>query len=517
MINLELLYEPAAINRSELDGRLIVVSNRVSLPSSSGAPAAGGLAVALELALKVRGGLWFGWSGKTSEECDTALQYRSNGSVTYAVCDLSRRDIEQYYCGFANRALWPICHYRLDLADLSDCNAAAYFRVNEHFARQLHRLLRPDDVIWVHDYHLIPIARFLRQMGCTNRIGFFLHIPWPGPDVASAMPAYQRILRCFGAYDVVGFQTEADADNFGDCIAAANAGRAAGGDWCEIDGRRMQVGSFPISIDTAAFAQEARAAERSSTVKRMLASLNGRDLVIGVDRLDYSKGLKQRMEAFATFLERSPEAARARVTMLQITPKSRSEVSEYAHMQRELEQEAGRINGKLGDVDWTPLRYINKSMSHSALAGLYRMSRIGLVAPLRDGMNLVAKEYVAAQAPDNPGVLVLSQFAGAAQELKSALIVNPYDIEATASAIARAFTMALDERKDRWHALMAVLRANSVHDWASHFLQALANDAEGGEFDRALDFPGAAGLDRLSAIGAAPRRPGLVGVAALIP
>jgi len=493
VINLELLYKPAAIDRSERDGRLVVVSNRVPLPSSSGAPAAGGLAVALASALKVRGGLWFGWSGKTSEECGSGLQYRAFGSLTYAVCDLSRRDIEQYYCGFANRALWPICHYRLDLANLSDCNAAAYFRVNEHFARQLHKLLRRDDTIWVHDYHLIPMARFLRQMGCTCRIGFFLHIPWPGPDVASAMPSYQRILRCFGAYDVVGFQTESDADNFRDCIAAANAGRAANGDWCEIDGRRMQVRAFPIGIDTESFAQEARAAEKNSSVKRTLASLHGRDLVIGVDRLDYSKGLKQRMEAFGTFLERSPEAARARVTMLQITPKSRSEVPEYAHMQRELEQEAGRINGKHGDVDWTPLRYINKSMSHSALAGLYRMSRIGLVTPLRDGMNLVAKEYVAAQAPDNPGVLVLSQFAGAAQELKSALIVNPYDIEATAAAIARAFTMPLDERKDRWHALMAVLRANSVHDWASHFVQALANDAEGRESGSALGEAGLSG------------------------
>ena len=215
----------------------------------------------------------------------------------------------------------------------------------------------------------------------------------------------------------------------------------------------MQVRAFPISIDTEAFAQEARAAEKNSAVKRTLSSLNGRDLVIGVDRLDYSKGLKQRMAAFATFLERSPQAARARVTMLQITPKSRSEVPEYACMQRELEEEAGRINGKLGDVDWTPLRYINKSMSHTALAGLFRMSRIGLVTPLRDGMNLVAKEYVAAQAPDNPGVLILSQFAGAAQELKSALIVNPYDIEATAAAIARAYTMPLEERKDRWHAI----------------------------------------------------------------
>jgi trehalose 6-phosphate synthase len=411
-------------------------------------------------------------------------------------------------------------HYRLDLAILSECNAAAYFRVNEQFARQLHKLLRRDDIIWVHDYHFIPMARFLRQMGCTNRIGFFLHIPWPGPDVASAMPAYQRILRCFGAYDVVGFQIKADADNFRDCIVAANAGRTAGGDWCEMDGRRTQVSAFPIGIDRDAFAKDAFAAEKNPAVKRTLASLGGRDLIIGVDRLDYSKGLKQRMEAFATFLERSPQAARARVTMLQITPKSRSEVPEYARMQRELEEEAGRINSKLGDVDWTPLRYVNKSMSHSALAGLYRMSRIGLVTPLRDGMNLVAKEYVASQAPDNPGVLVLSQFAGAAQELNSALIVNPYDIEATAAAIGRAFTMPLDERKDRWHAMMAVLGANSVYDWASHFLQALATETECGEFDKALDeasLPGSTGLDWLTVIGAAPRHPGLDGVAPLVP
>jgi len=514
MINLELLYKPAAIDRSERDGRLIVVSNRVPLPPSPARPVAGGLAVALEAALKRCGGLWFGWSGNTSEESCPAPQCRTVGSLTYAVSDLSPHDMEHYYCGFANRALWPICHYRLDLANLSDSNAAAYFQVNERFARELHGLLRGGDRIWVHDYHLIPMARFLRQTGCASRIGFFLHIPWPGPDVASAMPAYQRILRCFGAYDVVGFQTEADADNFRDCIVAANAGRAVSGDWCEIDGRRMQVRAFPIGIDTEAFAQEARAAEKHNTVKRTIASLEGRPLVIGVDRLDYTKGLKQRMEAFATFLERSPQAVRARATMLQITPKSRSDVPEYARMQRELAEEAGRLNGKLGDVDWTPLRYINKSMSQSALAGLYRMSRIGLVTPLRDGMNLVAKEYVAAQAPDNPGVLVLSQFAGAAQELKSALIVNPYDIEATAAAIARAFAMPLDERKDRWHANMQVLRANSVHDWASHFLQTLGSEAEDGGIETCL--PGAS-VGRLSAIGATQRRPAMASIRGTAP
>jgi trehalose 6-phosphate synthase len=441
----------------------------------------------MEAVLKARGGLWFGWSGKTSEECGCDPQCRTFGSLTYAVCDLSRRDAEQYYCGFANRALWPICHYRLDLACLSECNAAAYFRVNEQFALQLHKMLRQDDLIWVHDYHLIPLAHFLRQMGCANRIGFFLHIPWPGPEVASALPFYQRLLRSFGAYDVVGFQTQADADNFRDCIVSANAGRTVGGELCEVNGRWFQAGAFPIGIDTDAFAQEAVAAKKNRTVKRTHVSLDGHHLIIGVDRLDYSKGLKQRVKAFATFLERSPEATRARVTMLQITPKSRSEVPEYERTQRELAEEVGRINGKFGDVDRTPLRYINKAMSHSALAGLYRMSRIGLVTPLRDGMNLVAKEYVAAQAPDNPGVLVLSQFAGAAHELKSALIINPYDIEATAAAIARAFDMPLAERKDRWSDMIAGLRANSIHDWAAHFLGALGNEHEDAEIDERLE------------------------------
>jgi trehalose 6-phosphate synthase len=514
MENIELLDKPVAILPEGSKGGLVVVSNRVPLPAASTMPVAGGLAVALEAALKPRVGLWFGWSGEACKESEPVPQYSTNGSVVFAVSGLSRRDIEQYYRGFANRALWPICHYRLDLADLSESNAAAYFRVNEQFARQLHNMLCRDDIVWVHDYHLIPLARFLRQMGCVNRIGFFLHVPWPGPEVASALPSYQRILRSFGAYDVVGFQTQADANNFRDCIVSANAGRVISADWCEIDGRQMQVGTFPIGIDTEAFAREARAAEKNSTVKRMLASLEGRDLVIGVDRLDYSKGLKQRMEAFATFLERSPQAAQARVTMLQITPKSRSEVPEYARMQRELAEEAGRVNGKLGDVDWTPLRYINKAMSRSALAGLYRIARIGLVTPLRDGMNLVAKEYVAAQAPDNPGVLILSQFAGAAQELKSALIVNPYDIEATAAAIARAYAMPLDERKDRWQAMMAVLRANSIHDWTAHFLQALSNEHEGEESDDTLiedaRLPAAAGLSRT-----APDRARLDGLSAL--
>lgn len=478
MVHLELLYKPLASERIRSNPRLVVVSNRVPLPTSSGEPAAGGLAVALHAALKTRGGVWFGWSGKVSQETDGAPLIKTHGPITYAVSDLSREDVDEYYHGFANRAVWPICHYRLDLASLSARDASGYFRVNERFARRLAEMLRKTDVVWAHDYHFMPIASCLRRLGCANRMGFFLHIPWPAPDIAAALPEYDRILRSLSAYDLLGFQTPTDAQNFRDCLVQAKVGHVIDERWCEAYGRRFEVDAFPISIDAESFATEARIAERNVVVKRMRASLGGHDLVIGVDRLDYSKGLKQRVEAFAAFLERWPQAARQRATMLQITPKSRSEVPEYAKIQRELAELVGHINGKLGDVDWTPVRYINKAMSQSALAGLYRVARIGLVTPLRDGMNLVAKEYVAAQSPDNPGVLILSQFAGAAQELEQALIVNPYDVEATAKAIAQGFAMPLEERKERWSAMMETLRHNSVDAWASRFLQTLNGDAD---------------------------------------
>ncbi len=491
MVNLDLLYKPLSVSRFESMGRLIVASNRVPVPTVSGVPAAGGLAVALQAALLGRGGVWFGWSGKIAQDPDVEPHVRTVGPVSFAVCDLTRRDVEEYYHGFANRALWPICHYRLDLARLSERDVEGYFRVNASFAARLAKMLRPSDIVWIHDYHLIPLASFLRQLGVQNRVGYFHHIPWPSPDTAAAMPAYAQLLRAFAAYDVAGFQTAADADNFRECLVQSGAGRAAGGNWCESLGRRFKVEAFPIGIDAEAFALEARLAERNMIVKRVRTSLEGRPLVIGVDRLDYSKGIGQRLDAFAACLERHPQAAKVRATMLQVTPKSRSDIPEYAQIQNEVAEQVGHLNGKLGDVDWTPLRYINKTLSQSALAGLYRLARVGLVTPLRDGMNLVAKEYVAAQSPDDPGVLVLSQFAGAAQELKRALIVNPYDIEATAAAIARAIEMPLEERKERWRAMMAVLRANSIEHWTANCLEAIAGEVAAAEPERSLHPAGA--------------------------
>ena len=474
MVQLGILQTAAGVERTTKAGRLVVVSNRVPVPTVGGPPPAGGLAVALGAALETQGGLWFGWSGKTATEADPALHEQSVGNVDYAVVDLSSRDIEEYYHGFANRVLWPVCHYRLDLADLSRRDVNAYFRVNEQFARRLARLLKPDDVIWVQDYHFIPMASFLRDLGFANKIGFFYHIPWPPSDIAAVIPAYDRILKCFAAYDLIGFQTPVDAENFRGCVTRARAGTVLNGDWLSAFGRKLRATAFPISIETAAFAEEARVAEKNVIVKRTLQSLDGHPLVIGVDRLDYSKGIRERIDSFATFVERSNAAMKSRVTMLQITPKSRSEVPEYAEMQREVAEHVGQVNGRLGDVDWTPVRYINKAMSRTALAGLYRISKVGLVTPLRDGMNLVAKEYVAAQNPDDPGVLVLSRFAGAVHELDAALIVNPYNIEETASAIQKAFEMPLRERRERWESMIATIEVNDVDHWCKSFLAELS-------------------------------------------
>ncbi len=452
--------------------RLVVVSNRVPVPKD-GSTKAGGLSVALEGALKQSGGLWFGWSGETVENPSEGARISQAGNITFAVMDLAKQDYDEYYAGFANRALWPVCHYRLDLVQIERHELDGYFRVNRAFAATLAPLLRPDDIVWVHDYHFIPLASELRRLGSNNRIGFFLHIPWPPPDVASALPAYHRLLQNFGAYDLVGFHTPQDAENFERCLVGENIGSSVGPGEHQIDGHRVRIGAFPVGIDTETFARAAAGAERNALVRRTRASLGNRSLIIGVDRLDYSKGLKQRIEAFSCFITSNPDF-RNRVTYIQITPKSRSDVPEYQRMQREIAEQAGWTNGNLGEVDWTPVRYVNRTVGHAALAGLYRMSRVGLVTPLRDGMNLVAKEFVAAQQPDDPGVLILSRFAGAAHELDCALLVNPYDTEVCAAAIARALQMPLAERRERWATMMKRLQVNTVEAWCQRFLSSLS-------------------------------------------
>ena len=463
--------------------RLVVVSNRVSVPSGDGAKRAGGLEVALRPALQHNGGVWLGWSGKVGARDRLRTRAVRHKNIEYVVTDLTKHDYEEYYNGFANRVLWPILHYRLDLAEFALRDLSGYFRVNDHFATELEKVIEDDDLVWVHDYHLIPIADALRRRGRPNRIGFFLHVPFPPPEVLTSLPKHEQLIPLLMQYDVVGFQTEGDAGNFVRyLISECNQMRemrvfeiAGHQTTLSMNGRQTRIGSFPVGIEPRAFQRLARRNVRSPLVKDMMASLGGRVLVIGVDRLDYSKGLIQRLDAFDHFLAGHSEWI-GKVTYLQITPKNRSEIPEYAELEEALGSAAGRINGKYGEVSWTPIRYVNRVYGRSALAGLYRTARVGLVTPLRDGMNLVAKEYVAAQDPEDPGVLILSRFAGAAIEFRRALLVNPYDPESVADAIAQALAMPIEERRARHQALLGVISAYDVDQWQREFLISLQGD-----------------------------------------
>ncbi len=447
--------------------RLVVVSNRVMLPALAGKESAGGLAVAVLEALGRKGGIWFGWSGKLVEEPPTKPGIVEQGDITYATLDLTEADYTQYYNGYANGSLWPLMHYRLDLVEYSRPNYRGYIRVNEFFAEHLKPLLRDDDIVWVHDYHFIPLARELRKRRCAQRMGFFLHIPWPAKEVLLALPDHRELVEALLEFDVVGFQTRNDVFCFLDYVVRELGASVEPDGFLYLRGQRTRVRHFPISIDTANFSKLAGEAENSNHVRRLVNSMGDRQLILGVDRLDYSKGLINRMYAYEQLLRAYPEHQRS-TTLMQIAPTSRNEVTQYQDLRQELETEAGHINGTYADFDWTPVRYLNKGFSRKILAGFYRRSQVGLVTPLRDGMNLVAKEYVAAQSPDDPGVLVLSRFAGAAAEMDAALMVNPYDPEGMAEALNRALTMPLKERQSRWARMFEQLQSFDVHRWHSN-------------------------------------------------
>jgi trehalose 6-phosphate synthase len=450
--------------------RLVVVSNRVGVPDTG--TRAGGLEVAIRPTLRRRGGVWFGWSGRIADHDPGAAKTAEHDNVTYVTIGLRKDDHQEFYNGFANRVLWPILHYRLDLAEFTRRDLGGYFRVNEFFASNLEKVLQPDDVVWVHDYHLIPLAKALRDRGHKNRIGFFLHIPCPPPEILTALPNHEQLIPALGQYDVVGFQTEIDANNFSRYLENETNFARLDADSFSVAGRIVRIGVFPVGVETETFARLARRAIGTEFVREVLDSLSGRAMIIGVDRLDYSKGLPERMSAFERFLANFPDW-RGKVTYLQITPRSRTGIPEYADIARNVGEAVGRINGTYGEASWTPLRYINKAHSRTALAGLYRAARAALVTPLRDGMNLVAKEFIAAQNAEDPGVLILSRFAGAARELGAALLVNPYDPEGVAIAINRALAMPLEERKARQEQNFRVMAANDLTHWAERFLTIL--------------------------------------------
>lgn len=447
--------------------RLIVISNRVS----AGGGAQGGLAVALSAALREQGGIWFGWSGNEIGQFTGHINFERIDGVTTATVDLEEQDIEEYYNGYANRTLWPLFHYRVDLAEYERSFAEGYQRANERFADTILPLIEADDLVWVQDYHMFPLGQELRARGLTNRIGFFLHIPWPPRRLLATLPEARRLVEGLLAYDLIGFHTEEWLQSFCDYACHEMGGTVEDGCLC-IGDQRVRLITCPAGIDAKEFASLAVSDKAQETYNRVRESTVGRALIVGVDRLDYSKGLEERFLGYERFLTEHPEE-RKEVVLLQIAPPSRGAVDSYQRIRSALEGLAGRINGAHAGLDWVPIRYVNQAYSRDMLAGVYRASKVGLVTPLRDGMNLVAKEYIAAQDPNDPGVLILSRFAGAAAQMTEALLVNPHSAEEISDALRSALSMPLPERIRRWKKLMQVVEQNDIIWWLKRFTEAL--------------------------------------------
>ena len=454
--------------------RLIAVSHRVQVDAEDGHAARGSIAVALTAALRESNGFWFGWSGGKTDTFTGQITFRRTDGVATATIDLEPQDIEESANGFASRTLWPLFHDRPDHADTAGDFGGGYARVNWRFAETLAPLIERDDIIWVHDYHLIPLGRQLRELGFTNRIGFFLHTPWPSASLLAALPDNHALVESMLAYDVVGFQTDESRQAFAD-VAANRRGATLEGDCVRRDNQRIRLLTCPVGLDVVDFGGAVHSLAAKQAETRLIVSAAGRDMIVGVDRLDFSKGLQERFAAFELLLADRPEL-REKVFLLQIAPASQAQRATYRHIRAKLSAQSGTINGDLAAIDWMPIRFVNQSYSRDELFGIYRAARVGLVTPLRDGMNLVAKEYVAAQDPADPGVLVLSCFAGAAAQLTEAVIVNPHSLQDMADGIARALAMPLAERQERHKALLDTIAARDVRWWSGTFLDALADE-----------------------------------------
>jgi len=451
---------------------LIVVSNRVARGKAN-EPMTGGLAAALLPVVENSGAIWVGSSGRVRDgfQKEPFAEIEALGAGALAMLDLPAAHYGGYYEGFANSALWPALHSRSDLIRTSQGDYLSYREVNAFMARALMRFRKPDTGFWVQDYHFLALGAELRQLGVTEPIGFFLHTPWPTSAVIEGVPHHRELIEAMLAFDLIGFQTAQDCENFLAYVRDELELTAHEGVVNSSYGR-TRLAVFPIGIDAEKFAQAAAKAISHPDVSRLRRSLNGERLAIGVDRLDYSKGLTNRIHAFDRMWTLHPTLART-VSLLQIATPSRGGIEAYGNLQNEVARLVSDVNGRHGEVDWTPIRYLNKGFNQSVLAGLYRTAQVGVVTPLHDGMNLVAKEYVAAQNPADPGVLVLSKFAGAAAELDTALLVNPHDIDGMARTIAAALSMPLTERQMRWEAMMAKLRAGTVQQWFADFVDAL--------------------------------------------
>ena len=459
------------------EGRVVVVSNRtpsVSTLSSAeerrGLPV-GGLVSSLRPFLQARGGVWVGWDGDPDGRADIApAAIAEVEGLRLASVSLSADEVEGFYNVFSNRTLWPLFHGFPDKSTINHDSYPVYRDVNRKYAASLIELLKPGDLVWVHDYHLFPLGRELRKLGWTGKIGFFLHIPFPSAEMFGILPWARELLDCLFDYDLVGLQTRKYTHNLQESLGD-ELGGALVGDTVHHEGRTLTARPFPVSADVQAFREMARSQE-PTPISRFLEDFpKDRQLLLGVDRLDYTKGILQRMQSIERLFDDYPRLIR-RVTLIQISAPSRVTIPEYAQERERLDSLVGKINGRFGEADWLPVHPLHRSYSQQDLAHLYREADACLVTPLRDGMNLVAKEFAASQT-DDPGVLVLSRFCGAAESMGDALMVNPYDFQGTASAIYRALTMPRDERQSRWKALFESVSGHTANDWCQGFIAAL--------------------------------------------
>jgi alpha,alpha-trehalose-phosphate synthase [UDP-forming] len=465
--------------------RLIVVSNRLPyvLEQQGGdkwtlKPGSGGLVTALVPVLRDRGGIWIGWAGVTEEVPGVKEIFRGaarGAGYQLEPVALTREEVDKYYHGYSNESVWPLFHDLQSQAEFNPEYWHTYVRVNRKFADALASECHPEDFVWIHDYQLMDVGHHLRDGGCGVDIAFFLHIPFPAPDIFMKLPERQAVLDSLLAYDLIGFQTLRDRRNFIQCVRTLvksvrfrveghlHVGR--------LGDREIRVGNFPVGIDARSFAERATAPEVEERLQAIQRRYEGRQIVLGVDRMDYTKGIPQRLRAFANLLERFPEV-RGRIHLFQVVVPSRVGIPKYDELKVEIEELVGEINGKYSQVDWVPILYFFRSLDPPELLSFYRAAKIALITPLKDGMNLVAKEYCACTLEED-SVLILSQFAGAAAQLgRAALVVNPYDVEQTADAIYHAFRMAAGERRFRMQRLRRNTRSQDIFWWVDSFMRA---------------------------------------------
>jgi trehalose 6-phosphate synthase/phosphatase len=470
--------------------RLAVVSNRlpIVMKQTDGAwsvtPGAGGLVTAMGPVLRDRGGLWIGWLGIPSEQIAgdessirALLEKAGTPKTGYSLrpVQLTQEDVDLFYKGFSNESIWPLFHDIPSNCTFDPAYWEAYRRVNWKFAKAIAEYTHEDDFVWIHDYHLILVASELRKMGVQRHVGFYLHIPFPSLDLFLKLPWRFKILDGFKDYDLVGFQTMRDRRNFIQCMRALAGGRVTRGkghvSGLSLQDREIRVGAFPISIDYDEFSRLAATREVSDRVWSIRTTMQNVKIVLGVDRLDYTKGIPQRLRAVAEALTRYPEL-QGRLTLVQVVVPSRRSVELYEALKQEIERLVGEINGRFTRNGWSPIHYIFRPLNRANLVAYYRAAEIALVTPLKDGMNLVAKEYCACNIEEN-GVLILSEFAGAAGQLQGgAILVNPFDIEGMADAIHQAFRMESAERQRRMHKLRRSIQKNTIFHWVNSYLKA---------------------------------------------